>query len=171
MLNRHCCRLICAGVLAFLSGCVEQRFVIDSTPPGAKVYVNNRPVGFTPVDVPFTYYGTYLITLELDGYQTRHIEQEVAAPWYAYPPIDFAVENLNPWKVADVRRLSYDLTGLTRPNPDELRLQAEELRQRGRNVPEPTIPSPPNRPGEATPTNPRNRGNGGAAPPPIDPVP
>lgn len=172
MADRRTGLLACLGVLALLPGCVERRFVIDSTPRGAKVYVNNQPVGFTPVDVPFTYYGTYLITLELDGHLTRHIEQRVVAPWFAYPPIDFFAENLNPFTTSDVRRLSYELAPMPRPNLDDLRLQAEELRRRGREeIPEPTIPNPPrdNRPG-ALPPEPRPRPAPGALPPP-DPVP
>ena len=100
MAERRSCWLACAGVLALLSGCVERRFVIESSPPGATVLVNNRRVGVTPVDVPFTYYGTYLITLEMDGYQTRTIQQKVSPTWYSYPPVDFIVENLNPFKVS-----------------------------------------------------------------------
>lgn len=101
--------LIAAGVLALLSGCVERRFVIETTPPGAKVYVNNRPIGSTPVDMPFTYSGKYLITLELDGYETRNIDEKVVAKWYYYPPIDFVAENIYPGKISDVRRLHFDM--------------------------------------------------------------
>lgn len=170
MANRVSRWLVCAGLTALLSGCVERRFVIESTPPGAKVYVNNRPVGFTPVDYPFTYYGTYLITMELDGHQTRHIEQRIAPPWYAYPPIDFAAENLNPWKVSDVRRLSFEMTPMSRPNLDELRLDAEELRQKGKNLPEPSKPSVPKvrpEPAPAAVGNPAVN----QLPPPLEPVP
>jgi hypothetical protein len=176
MADRRGGLLLCAGALALLSGCVERRFVIDSTPPGAKVYVNNRPVGFTPVDVPYTYYGTYLITLELDGYQTRHVEQRVVPTWYSYPPLDFVAENLNPFTISDVRRLTYELTQLPRPNLDDLRLQAEELRNRGRELPEPSQP-PVRRPSPGPPpaaaADPRPRGNGGnlLPPPALEPTP
>ncbi|MCE9530900.1 MAG: PEGA domain-containing protein [Planctomycetes bacterium] len=167
MSYRGCLCLASVGILTLMSGCVERRFVIDSNPPGTKVYVNNRPVGFTPVDVPFVYYGTYLITLERDGYQTKTIEQRVAAPWYAYPPLDFLTENIYPGKASDIRRLDYEMTPLARPNLDELRYQAEELRERGRNLPEPTIPVEPRtqRPAPAPvrpPVDPR---------PPVQPLP
>jgi hypothetical protein len=128
------------GIVLLLSGCVERRFVVDSNPPGAKVYVNDEPVGFTPVDVPFTYYGTYNITLERDGYQTQTIQQRLAPPWFAYPPIDFVVENLNPFKVRDIRRLQYELPRMQQVQLEQLRQEAEELRDRGRNLPEPENP-------------------------------
>jgi hypothetical protein len=133
---------LAGACLTLMSGCVERRFVIESTPPGAKVYVNNRAVGYTPVDVPFTYYGKYLIQLELDGHQTLIKEQDVSAPWYEFPPFDFFAENLYPFKIDDVQRLHYDMAPLQRPNLDELRQQAEDLRQKGRALPEPTIPAP-----------------------------
>ncbi len=161
MADRNCCWLACAGVLAMVSGCVERRFVIESTPPGAKVFVNNRMVGSTPVDVPFTYYGTYLITLEMDGYQTRTIEQHVSPTWYSYPPIDFIVENLNPFKLSDIRRLPdekgpYVLVPLQHPNQNQLWYEAEELRNFAKQtIPPPSKPVAPANPNPANRTDPR----------------
>src|SRR5262245_37465844 len=103
-----------------LAGCVERRFVVDSVPPGTKVYVNNEPVGFSPVDVPFTYYGTYNITLEGDGFQTTTFRERIRPPWYAYPPIDFIVENLYPGKIRDIRRFTYDMPRVPQPGIVEL---------------------------------------------------
>ena len=156
MAKRRCGWLATAGLLALLSGCVERRFVIESTPPGAKVYVNNRPIGFTPVDMPFTYYGTYLITLELDGHQTRTIEEKVSTPWYQYPGIDFVSENVYPFKTSDIHRLHYDMVPLPRPNLDQLLYDASEVRERGKNLPPPSVPVQP-RPGRDAPppTEPR----------------
>ena len=48
-----------AFALATISGCVDRRFVIESDPPGAIVYLNDKWVGPTPVDQSFTYYGKY----------------------------------------------------------------------------------------------------------------
>ncbi len=174
MANRHSCWLIGVGVLALLPGCVERRFTVNSEPSGAKVYVNNKAVGFTPVDVPFTYYGTYLITLEYPGYQIKRVEENIRAPLYAYPPGDFIVESLYPGKISDIRQFKYPLDPVPRPNLDELRMQAEELRQRGRELPEPTIPNqqrqrePAIRPGD-----PGNRvlPPPQPAPPNLDPTP
>src|SRR5262249_58004588 len=64
------------GVLlsaALLTGCVERRFVIESVPPTAQVLRNGQPIGFTPVDSEFIYYGKYNFTLIKDGYETLHV--------------------------------------------------------------------------------------------------
>ncbi|QVL32892.1 PEGA domain-containing protein [Telmatocola sphagniphila] len=132
-------------VAGLLTGCVERRFVVDSTPPGAKVYVNNQPVGFTPVDVPFTYYGKYDITLEREGYQTETQKWHIPAPWWAYPPFDFITENLYPAKIQDVHRTTFDMKPIVPPNLEEIRLDAEELRIRGQAIPDPRHVSPPKR--------------------------
>jgi hypothetical protein len=122
------------GVLALglFAGCVERRFVIDSDPPGAVAYLDGVPMGPTPVDVPFVYYGKYHITLVKDGYETQHIVEPVSAPWYAYPPLDFVTENLYPGQIRDVRRLSYTLRPVPLPQAGEMLRQAEELRQRSK---------------------------------------
>ena len=175
MANRISCWLACAAIAMLLSGCVERRFLVETTPPGAMVYVNNKQVGPSPVDVPFTYYGTYLISLELDGHQTQIVQQKVSAPFYEYPPLDFLAENIYPFKLSDVQRFHFDLVPLARPNLDELRLRAEELREQGRNLPPPTRPYEPNKrpPAAASPIDPRRGPTTPmeTLPPPVSPVP
>ncbi|MEZ6194982.1 MAG: PEGA domain-containing protein [Planctomycetota bacterium] len=48
---------IVALLLLFLFGCAERRLVIETEPPGATVYLDNAPIGTTPLDVEFTYGG------------------------------------------------------------------------------------------------------------------
>ena len=121
--------------------------MIETTPPGAKVYVNDQPVGYAPVEVPFTYYGIYRITLELDNHQTLQVDQKVTAPWYAYPPIDFLAEHIYPFKASDIKRFQFDLAPMPRQNHEELRYQAEELRKYAKDsLPEPSIPYVPKNP-------------------------
>lgn len=55
---------------------------ITSEPEGALVYLNDDEVGKTPVDVEFTYYGTYDVRLEKEGYQALWTMQEAVAPWW-----------------------------------------------------------------------------------------
>ena len=124
-----------------LSGCVERRFRIESTPPGAAVFVNNESYGSAPVDVPFTYYGMYNITLMKEGFQTRHIKQEIKPPWYQYPPIDFFAESIWPWQLTDNRPLHFEMQPLAQPNLDEIKRDAEELRGRSKNLPPPRYPN------------------------------
>lgn len=128
--------LLLAAVLAGsgLPGCIEQRYVIDSDPPGALVLVNGAPLGTTPVDGYFTYYGTYNFTLVKDGYQTKVVPQKITMPWFEYPGVDFVTENLFPGKVEDVRRFRYTLEPLVQVRTDDLLQQAEQLRSRGRAV-------------------------------------
>ncbi len=128
--------LLLAAVLSAgaLPGCLEQRFVIDSDPPGALVLVNGAPLGVTPVDGYFTYYGTYNFTLVKDGYETKVVSQKITMPWFEYPGVDFVTENVYPVKVEDVRRFHYTLGPLVQVEQDALLRQAEQLRNRGRTI-------------------------------------
>ncbi len=116
------------------AGCVERRYVIETDPPGALVLVNGQPLGTTPVDGWFVYYGDYNFTLIKDGYQTQSVKQRISPPWFEIPPVDFASENLYPGKLEDVRRFRYTLEPLVQVRTDVLLQQAEELRNRGRAI-------------------------------------
>src|SRR5437868_4852974 len=110
------------GISAILlAGCVERRFVIESDPPGALVLVNGQPLGATPVDGHFLFYGKYQFTLIKDGYETLQVEECFRAPWYQYFPVDFLSENIYPGKVEDIRRPKpYQLMPKAQPRADEL---------------------------------------------------
>lgn len=114
------------------SGCVERRFVINTNVPGAVVYdEKGLPIGATPCDREFTYYGKYRFTLVKDGYQTQVAETKVRAPWFELPPLDFISENLLPFTIRDVRRLDYVLQPAPNISPDDVLREATELRSRG----------------------------------------
>ncbi len=148
-------------------GCVERRFVITSDPPGALVYRNNVPIGTTPVDDHFVFYGKYKFTLVRDKYAPLVVEENICAPWYEYPPIDFVSENLFPFKLIDVRRLHYKLVPLVPDNQQEVLNQAEALRGRGQTIGTPRVlQPPPNPPGPPTPPPPN-----AALPPAVPPGP
>ena len=54
--------VLCAGLLA---GCSTKRtLTIDTEPRGARVWVNDRYVGESPVAVPFVHYGDFEVRLE-----------------------------------------------------------------------------------------------------------
>lgn len=133
-MTRHA-TLLLAAILVFgaLPGCIEQRYLVESEPP-ALVLVNGQPIGVTPVDNYFTYYGTYDITLVKDGYQTKTIKQRITMPWFEYPGIDFFTENLYPGKIEDVRRFRYCMEPLIQVQTDDLLKQADQLRERGKAV-------------------------------------
>ncbi len=128
-------------VLATLGGCVERRFVVTSDPPGAVVFRNHNPIGNTPADDHFLYYGNYHFTLVKDGYQTLQVDQEVPAPWYQYFLIDFVAENLVPWPIHDIRRFHYKLEPLQMPNPEEVLNRGEGIRSRGKAIGAPAAPT------------------------------
>ena len=64
---------------ALLAGCSTKRtLTIDSTPPGAAVWVDGERKGTTPVQVPFVHYGTFEVRLEKNGYEA--LAEEVTVP-------------------------------------------------------------------------------------------
>jgi hypothetical protein len=144
--------VLAVAVLPLLTGCVERRFRVESSPPGAYLYINNTPYGPTPVDVPFLFYGDYDVMLVKEGYETKKVKQPVSPPWYQYPVIDFFAETLYPGQLTDVRPLYYELEPVCQPNLDLLKAEGEELRRRGAALPPPRYPDqkrdrPTDRPG------------------------
>jgi hypothetical protein len=127
-------RIVVLVGVVLLAGCVERRYVITSDPPGAVVLRNGQPLGATPVDDYFVYYGDYHFTLIKEGYETLQVTQHIPAPWYEYFPLDFISENLIPCQIQDVRRFHYKLEPRRAVNPDQLLNEAQNLRNRGRSV-------------------------------------
>jgi hypothetical protein len=166
-MKRWICQLALLGA-ALLSGCVERRFVIESVPSGAQVLRNGQPIGFTPVDDAFVYYGKYDFTLIKDGFETLHATEKISAPWYEIPPFDFISENLVPWKIHDVRRLRYQMNPLQATRFEDVLQRGQQLREQGRligdrpYVPRPVQPPPAAVPavGSPTPSIPPQRGGG-----------
>jgi len=123
--------------VSLLAGCVERRFVINSVDPqgqpqGAIVFENGQPLGATPADNHFIYYGTYRFTLVKDGYETLNVDQAVPPPWYEYPGLDFITENLIPYTIHDRREFTYTLQPMLVPSATELLNKATEIRSRGK---------------------------------------
>lgn len=120
---------------------------IRSNPPGALVYVDDYEIGLTPVSVNFTYYGTRRIRLVKDGFETLTVMENIPAPWYQIPPLDFVSENLVPGEIRDRRTLTYQLRPQTVCPPEELLSRAEQLRNQmyvgqGGGSPSAITPSP-----------------------------
>jgi hypothetical protein len=115
------------------SGCVERRMVIvtEPYPVAANAIVfdeKNQPIGGTPVDKPFTYYGKYRFRIVKDGFETLDVEQNVKAPWYEWPGLDFISENLIPWTIRDRREFRYVMQPLQVRPPENLLREGEVLR-------------------------------------------
>ena len=132
--------LAVAVVAVGMAGCVERRFLVESNPPGAAVFVNGDYKGTTPVSVPFTYYGKYDITLARDGYATQTVQSRFRRPWFQYFPLDFVAENLYPLHIQDNRKLQVDLQPLIQPRGEDVLNQAGILRQRGAVIGPESVP-------------------------------
>ncbi|TMQ32289.1 MAG: PEGA domain-containing protein [Planctomycetota bacterium] len=156
---RHYLRFVAVTLCALgLSGCVERRYVVYTDPPGAMVFRNGQPLGATPADDHFVYYGKYKFTIIADGYETLTVEQDIPAPWYEYFPIDFFSENVLPWPIKDRRVFQYHLEPRRVVNPRQLLEEAQNMRNRGHSlgvpgVPEPIPPAPPAVTGQPAPGN------------------
>ena len=136
-----------AGLLfaVFATGCVDQRYLITSDPPGAMVLRNGVPIGATPVDDHFVYYGNYHYTLIKDGYETLQVDQEIPAPWYEYPPLDFVSEALVPFHWHDVHAFHYQMREAQPVGKEDVINRGQQLRDRGHILREQN-PQPPRAP-------------------------
>ncbi len=101
---------------------------IRSNPPGARVFLEDKEIGFTPVSTDFTYYGTREITLVKDGYETATIYQPVKKPWYQYLPFAFCADNLSPVKINNRHEFNYQLQPQRIVPNDEILGRGWELR-------------------------------------------
>lgn len=77
-----------------LTGCVERRISIETDPPGALVWVNDRQAGRTPVSVAFTHEGTYDLRIEKEGYEPLVTPATTDGPIWDTVPLDFFAEVL-----------------------------------------------------------------------------
>lgn len=87
MRRRSSIAILSIGALA-LTGCVDRRLVITSEPSGATVFLNDAEVGRTPMEVDFTYFGTYDVRLRKEGFEPLVTQARAKAPFYEWPVID-----------------------------------------------------------------------------------
>jgi hypothetical protein len=132
--------LVAAG-----SGCVERRFVVQANVPGALVSVNNQPVGPSPADVRWDYTGVYEFRAVAQGYEPLVQRVRIRPKWYEYPGLDFFFEAIYPFHIEDVRRIALELQPSQPVRTDELLESANDLRDRGRNLPPPSSDAPTGR--------------------------
>ncbi len=119
-------------LLATSTGCLRRRLTIRSNPSGAAVFVDDQPIGVTPVSTPFTYYGTRKIQLFKDGFETLTVKQPIRPPWYQIPPLDFISENLWPTEIRDERAVEFELQPQRIVPNQELLDRAQALRSTSR---------------------------------------
>lgn len=132
--------IVCVLSGTILCGCVLRTLTINSEPPGAMVYLDDEPIGETPVTTTFTYYGTRKITLEkvdTEGrllYERKVVYEKIKPPFYQILPLDFFSEIVIPMKLKDEHYFNYQLEPL-KPLPRQERQEmviqnAKELRER-----------------------------------------
>ena len=143
--------LLALGLCTLGAGCVRRRMTIRTTPPGARVYVDNYEIGTTPTSHNFIYYGKRKIRLVKDGYETLTVMQPIPAPWYEIPPLDFVTENVIPGEIRDQRTFHYQLTPQMLVPTEQILGRAEDLR-RGVRSPDGMGPLPIRPSGRVSPT-------------------
>jgi len=126
--------------LFLFTGCVTRTITIKTNPSNALVYVDDKLVGESPVEIPFTYYGTRKITIEkkdADGRllcERKIVFEKIKTPVYEVFPLDFFSEIVWPFDIQDSHVLNYDLvevTPLSRKEQQKIVMEnAEELRQK-----------------------------------------
>jgi hypothetical protein len=132
MKGRIAILFVSTASLAGTTGCVERVLQVRSDPPGATVYVNGTEAGKTPLDHPFTFYGTVEVALRREGVLYHREFKELSCPWYDHFPVDFFTELLVPWTIRDVHLVEVRLSPSSRTFDEterkDLRQKAEELR-------------------------------------------
>lgn len=108
--------------LLALTGCVKRAIVIESDPPGARVWINEHPAGVTPITQEFITHGRYKFRLEKTGFRELTARERVWAPLYEWIPLDFIFENLLPVHLDDRHVFHYVLTA----EPPSERLKEEK---------------------------------------------
>lgn len=121
---------------------------VRSNPPGAMVYIDDYPIGTTPIATSFTYYGTRKIRLVKDGYETLTVQQPVPPAWYQIPPIDFISENLVPGQIRDNRTFEFQLVPQVLVPTEQVLERGEQLRRQthaAAGTPPSALQPPPSR--------------------------
>jgi hypothetical protein len=123
-------------VATTLPACVQRKIRVTSTPPGARVLLNDQEIGITPVETRFTFYGGYDIQLIKPGYEHIHELRQAKAPLYEYPVIDLAATAV-PADISHTIDWHFDLTPVPEASDPEaareaLLDRAADLREQAR---------------------------------------
>lgn len=118
--------LVIAVSALMLAGCVKRTVLVTSTPPGALVYLNDREVGRTPVEVEFTYYGRYDVRLVADGFEPIQTYADANPPLWDMAGPDLLAE-VAPLDLRSRTAWHFDLQPVDN-DPDALADRARSLR-------------------------------------------
>jgi hypothetical protein len=102
---------------------------IDTNPPGATVYLDNKEIGKTPLTTSFDHYGYRTFRCVKDQYETKTVTLPVRAPWYEWIGLDFFSEVLLPGQLVDNKEYVIEMTPQRVVPQQELIDRAEETRR------------------------------------------
>ncbi|MHC4079998.1 MAG: PEGA domain-containing protein [Planctomycetota bacterium] len=128
------------------TGCVRRTITISTDPSGAMVWLNDREVGRSPIDVDFDYYGTYDVRLEREGYEPQMTSGDAKAPWWDTVVLDLVAEVL-PFDFHSRVEWHYALEPID-DDPEALAQRARELRSQVSEAEAPAEPIPPPAPAD-----------------------
>lgn len=124
---------------AWLTGCVERKITIVSSPPGALVYLNDVEIGRAPVTTPFLWYGDYDVRLRYDKpagpdnpqpeHYYLHTHRRAEAPWFQWIGPDLLAE-LSPAEFKDDKLWAFVLEPIKQDSDAELIKSAKQLQGR-----------------------------------------
>jgi hypothetical protein len=120
-------KILIALTFVPLTGCITRTLTVQTSVPGALVYLNDREVGRTPFTVPFTWYGGYDVVIRADGYKTVKTSAEVTAPWWQWIPFDLVTDFL---PVEDQEYLHFDLKPDVPADPMTILARGEDMKGR-----------------------------------------
>ena len=120
--------MVLAVLIAF-NGCVRRTITITTEPQGTLVWLNDREVGRTPVDVDFKHYGTYDVRLEHPGYEPMMTSGRANPPWWDTVGLDLIAE-LTPADIESHIKWHYVMKPLD-DDYEALVERARELRKKG----------------------------------------
>lgn len=84
----RCAWLVMLSLLLVACAPAQRRIIVTSDPSGARVHLNDVDVGVTPVEVDFTYFGTYDVRLAKPGFEPLHEARKAEAPLHEWPGVD-----------------------------------------------------------------------------------
>ncbi len=117
-----------AAAGSFATGCVRRTITITTEPPGALVWLNDREIGRSPVDIDFEHYGTYDVRLERPGYEPVMTSGTAQAPLWEFIGVDLLAE-LAPFRIHNHLKWHYVLVPRN-DDPEPLVDRAQRLRSR-----------------------------------------
>lgn len=109
-------------------GCVRRTISITTEPPGALVWLNDREIGRTPLEVDFLFYGIYDVRLVKEDFEPLITTGNAKVPIWDTVGLDL-VSELMPFELHSRVEWHYVLESVLKDEADLLR-RARELRSR-----------------------------------------